>query len=60
MKWVVVGLILALGYTSIQLARSRFALEQFSSGSRSYMLIQQAYNEGLAAGCKEVEDGTDR
>ena len=56
MKWVIVGLIAALGYTSIQLARSRIALEQFSSGSRSYMLIQQAYNEGMAAGCQEDED----
>lgn len=55
-NWVIAGLIAALGYTSIQLTRSRLDLQKFQQGSRSYMLIQQAYNEGLADGCKEVED----
>ena len=57
MKWAIAGLIALLGYTSIELAKARLDLHNFSRGSRSYMLIQQAYNEGLAAGCKEEEDG---
>lgn len=54
-NWIIVGLTLALGYTCIQLTRSRLDLQRFQAGSRSYMLIQQAYNEGLAAGCTEEE-----
>lgn len=55
---LIAGLIVALGYTSIQVVKLRLErMHNWNVNSRTYMLIQQAYHEGLEAGCKEEEEG---